>query len=230
MEVRRFNSRTYYWAFVTCLVTFLWITRDKRVDYFQYCFHFHRKYLVRRENLVKIQLITIWQRSFTDVFAEKYLVILIKFNNMYFNKNLMTVWWWIYVEKSLDVAALTSAKTRRCWQVRGGLFSSLGLSETFFYFHLYSYFHLSQHWTNIPGCWEFFFLFEKHCWSNNANMKVSFMVASRIYKEMLPLLVCHHVRIKIICNKIWKHCPQNSTINIISLCSSKRCIIFLNNG
>ena len=133
--MRRFNSRTYY--------------------YFQYHFHFHRKYLVRRENLVKIQLITIWQRSFTDVFAEKYLVILIKFNNMYFNKNLMTVWWWIYVEKSLDVAALTSAKTRRCWQVRGGLFSSLGLSETFFYFHQYSYFHLSQHWTNIPSCWEF---------------------------------------------------------------------------
>ena len=32
----------------------------------------------------------------------------------------------------------------------------------------------------------------------NGNIKVSLMLASKIYKEMLPLLVCHRERIKII--------------------------------
>ena len=98
------------------------------------------------------------------------------------------------------LAALTSAKTRLLARKGKGFFLHLASLKHF----LHSYFHFYDTSGHIflGDISKMFALFGKRRQNNDGNIKVRFMVASQIYKEMLPLLVCHHVGIKIICSKI----------------------------
>ena len=125
-----------------------------------------------------------------------FLVILIKIPS--------PIWWQSdgeCVEKSLDVG----------WSSHLGQDSAVGrgMGEGFFLtWPLWELFY--SHGYSLTFI-KIFMVAKSICriWIINGNIKVSFMVVFQIYKEMLPLLVCHHVWIKIICSKMWKYCQQD---------------------
>ena len=82
--------------------------------------------------------------------------------------------------------------------------SHLGLKQKFpppYYFFpntlwLLEFWNFMEYIVSWPTLQNIIAIFYGDRWNRNGIIKVSFAVGSKIYKEMWPLLFCHHVRIK----------------------------------